>query len=68
MPDYVDIHEEEIGEKPFEARLMLRLLAYLKPYTKWVIPTLKQFEAPSKLKTFLRLKISPARLYVTNFI
>ena len=34
--DYIDIHEEEVGEKPFDARLMLRLLGYLKPYTKWV--------------------------------
>lgn len=35
--DYVDIHEEEVGEKPFDARLMLRLLGYLKPYKKWVV-------------------------------
>ena len=34
--DYVDIHEEEIGEKPFDLRLMLRLLTYLKPYASWV--------------------------------
>ncbi len=35
--DYVDIHEEEVGEKPFDARLMLRLLTYLKPYTRYVL-------------------------------
>tara|TARA_B100001123_G_scaffold417913_2_gene521240 strand:+ start:4136 stop:5947 length:1812 start_codon:yes stop_codon:yes gene_type:complete len=35
--DYLDIHEEEIGEKPFEMRLMLRLLRYLKPYAAWVV-------------------------------
>ena len=31
MPDFADIHEEEVEEKPFDARLMVRLLAYLKP-------------------------------------
>ncbi|HCK08543.1 MAG: antibiotic ABC transporter ATP-binding protein [Gemmatimonadetes bacterium] len=36
MPDFADIHEEEVEEKPFDARLMVRLLAYLKPYAKWV--------------------------------
>lgn len=35
--DRHDIHEEEVEEKPFDARLMLRLLEYLKPYTKWVV-------------------------------
>jgi len=35
--DYVDIHEEEVGERPFDAKLMWRLLAYLKPYTGWVL-------------------------------
>ena len=35
--EYVDILEEEVGEKPFDARLMLRLLRYLKPYTRWVL-------------------------------
>jgi ATP-binding cassette, subfamily B, multidrug efflux pump len=35
--DYVDIHEEEVGEKPFDMRLMLRLLTYLKPYIKYVL-------------------------------
>ena len=32
----VDIHEEEATEKPFNARLMWRLIGYLKPYWKWV--------------------------------
>ena len=27
--DYVDIHEEEVQERPFDARLMIRLLTYL---------------------------------------
>ncbi|MBI4552591.1 MAG: ABC transporter ATP-binding protein [Candidatus Latescibacteria bacterium] len=35
MP-YTDFHEEEITEKPFDARLMVRLLGYLKPYIGWV--------------------------------
>ncbi|MBS14701.1 MAG: antibiotic ABC transporter ATP-binding protein [Gemmatimonadetes bacterium] len=34
--DYVDIHEEEVQERPFDARLMIRLLTYLKPYKQWV--------------------------------
>ncbi len=33
----VAVHEEEVTEKPFELKLMLRLLAYLKPYARWVI-------------------------------
>ncbi len=38
MPDpNRDMHEEEITRKPFDARLMWRLLGYLKPYTIWVI-------------------------------
>lgn len=32
-----DIHEEEITRKPFDARLMWRLLGYLRPYRGWVI-------------------------------
>ena len=32
-----DIHEEEITRKPFDARLMWRLLGYLRPYRVWVI-------------------------------
>ncbi len=32
----VDILEEEATEKPFNARLMWRLICYLKPYRKWV--------------------------------
>ncbi|MDE3258973.1 MAG: ABC transporter ATP-binding protein [Gemmatimonadota bacterium] len=32
-----DIHEEEITRKPFDARLMWRLLEYLRPYRVWVI-------------------------------
>lgn len=32
-----DMHEEEISRKPFDARLMWRLLGYLRPYTVWVI-------------------------------
>ena len=32
-----DIHEEEVSEKPFDAKLMLRLLGYLKPYARWVV-------------------------------
>jgi ATP-binding cassette subfamily B protein len=32
-----DIHEEEVSEKPFDLSLMKRLLAYLKPYGKWVL-------------------------------
>ena len=35
MADY-DLHEEEAVEKPFDARLMARLLGYLKPYGRWV--------------------------------
>ncbi len=31
-----DIHEEEISEKPFDPKLMRRLLGYLKPYRGWV--------------------------------
>ncbi len=31
-----DVHEEEVTQKPFDARLMWRLLAYLKPYSVWV--------------------------------
>lgn len=37
MADYVDIHEEEVGEKPFDLGLMVRLLKYLRPYTKYVL-------------------------------
>jgi ATP-binding cassette subfamily B multidrug efflux pump len=33
----LDIHEEEISEKPFDILLIKRLLAYLKPYGKWVL-------------------------------
>ena len=29
--------EEEVTEKPFDPRLMVRLLAYLRPYSKWVV-------------------------------
>lgn len=32
-----DMHEEEITRKPFDARLMWRLLGYLRPYRVWVI-------------------------------
>ncbi len=32
----LDMHEEEVTEKPFDARLMWRLLGYLKPYAFWV--------------------------------
>ncbi len=32
-----DYHEEEETEKPFDAKLMWRLLAYLRPYWKWVV-------------------------------
>ncbi len=32
-----DMHEEEVTQKPFDARLMWRLLGYLKPYSRWVI-------------------------------
>ena len=32
-----DVHEEEITRKPFDARLMWRLLGYLRPYRVWVI-------------------------------
>ena len=38
MTDY-DLHEEEVVEKPFDARLMVRLLGYLKPYGRWVLFT-----------------------------
>ena len=38
MADY-DFHEEEAVEKPFDARLMARLLGYLKPYERWVLLT-----------------------------
>ena len=38
MADY-DLHEEEAVEKPFDARLMARLLGYLKPYGRWVLFT-----------------------------
>ena len=31
-----DYHEEEETEKPFDARLMWRLLSYLRPYWHWV--------------------------------
>jgi ATP-binding cassette subfamily B protein len=34
---HIDVHEEEITEKPFDGRLMVRLLKYLKPYTRWVL-------------------------------
>ncbi|MDP6040251.1 MAG: ABC transporter ATP-binding protein [Candidatus Latescibacteria bacterium] len=34
--DHADYHEEEITEKPFDARLMWRLLGYLRPYWAWV--------------------------------
>ena len=27
----------EVTEKPFDMRLMLRLLEYLKPYWKWIV-------------------------------
>lgn len=37
MPDPTpDMHEEEVTQKPFDARLMWRLLGYLKPYSLWV--------------------------------
>ena len=36
MADY-DTHEEEVVEKPFDPRLMARLLGYMKPYGKWVV-------------------------------
>ena len=38
MADY-DLHEEEAVERPFDARLMARLLGYLKPYGRWVLFT-----------------------------
>ncbi len=31
-----DVHEEEVSEKPFDPKLMVRLLGYLKPYMGWV--------------------------------
>ena len=37
MADYTDIHEEEVTERPFDARLMVRILKYLVPYTRWVL-------------------------------
>jgi ATP-binding cassette subfamily B protein len=37
MTDYTDIHEEEVTERPFDARLMVRILKYLVPYTRWVL-------------------------------
>lgn len=33
----VDFHEEEIDEKPFDLKLTLRLLSYLRPYVGWVV-------------------------------
>ena len=33
----VDLHEEEVEEKPFDLGLTLRLLAYLRPYAWWVV-------------------------------
>ena len=36
MADY-DVHEEEVVEKPFDLRLMARLLRYMNPYAKWVV-------------------------------
>lgn len=33
----IDYHEEEVEEKPFDIKLTLRLLAYLKPYAWWVV-------------------------------
>jgi ATP-binding cassette, subfamily B, multidrug efflux pump len=33
----VDFQEEEIGEKPFDLRLTVRLLKYLRPYGWWVV-------------------------------
>jgi len=38
MADY-DLHEEEVAEKPFDPRLMVRLLRYLRPYWRWVTVT-----------------------------
>ena len=35
--EVLDIHEEEVSEKPFDYLLMKRLLAYLKPYGTWVM-------------------------------
>ncbi len=37
MPDATrDTHEEEVAQKPFDSRLMWRLLGYLRPYRRWV--------------------------------
>lgn len=32
-----EIYEEEVSEKPFNMKLMLRLLRYLQPYVWWVV-------------------------------
>lgn len=35
--DLTPYGEEEVTEKPFDMRLMVRLLAYLKPYWPWIL-------------------------------
>ncbi len=35
--EVLDIHEEAVSERPFDYLLMKRLLAYLKPYGRWVM-------------------------------
>jgi len=35
--DILPYDEEEVTEKPFDLRLMVRLMAYLKPYWRWIL-------------------------------